>query len=38
MPEKVIMGVVEADGSYHCTEGVYDGALPGCLPMDYNTW
>lgn len=38
MPETVIMGVIEEDGSYHCTEGVEDGVLPGCLPMNFNTW
>jgi hypothetical protein len=38
MPQKIIMGVVNPDGSYHCLPGTEDGALPGCLPMNFITW
>lgn len=39
MPEKVIMGEVHADGSYNCLPGTNEsGPLPGCLPMDFDTW
>ncbi|CAO3622646.1 unnamed protein product [Mucor fragilis] len=38
MPEKVIMGIVNDDGSYSCLPGTEDGALPGCMPMDFPTW
>lgn len=39
MPQKVIMGQVHPDGSYNCLPGTNEsGPLPGCLPMDFNTW
>ncbi|KAI7894380.1 general substrate transporter [Mucor mucedo] len=39
MPEKVIMGIVNDDGSYYCIPGTNEsGPLPGCLPMDFPTW
>ncbi|KAI8987912.1 general substrate transporter [Mycotypha africana] len=38
MPERVIMGVIEEDGSYHCLPGTPDGVLPGCMPMNFDVW
>ncbi|KAI8367758.1 general substrate transporter [Blakeslea trispora] len=39
MPEKVMKGIIEQDGSYHCLPGTEDaGHLVGCLPMDSYTW
>ncbi|KAG0750467.1 hypothetical protein G6F62_002917 [Rhizopus arrhizus] len=39
MPESVIMGYVDADGTKGCLPGtVSSGALPGCLPMNFSTW
>lgn len=38
MPEKVIMGIVNDDGSYSCLPGTEDGVLPGCMPMNFTTW
>lgn len=39
MPEKVIMGIVNDDGSYSCLSGTNEsGPFPGCLPMIFSTW
>lgn len=39
MPEKVMMGLVRDDGSKSCLPGVVTSVpLPGCLPMDFDTW
>ncbi|KAI8092143.1 general substrate transporter [Gilbertella persicaria] len=39
MPERVIIGVVNDDESYHCLPGTNEsGPLVGCLPMDSYTW
>ncbi|CAO3667141.1 hypothetical protein G6F70_007885 [Rhizopus microsporus] len=39
MPEKVIMGIVNEDGTGACLPGTSSsGSLPGCLPMSFNTW
>ena len=38
MPEKIMKGIIEQDGSYHCLPGTDQGPLVGCLPMDNYTW
>ncbi|KAI8378754.1 general substrate transporter [Choanephora cucurbitarum] len=38
MPEKIMKGMIEQDGSSHCLPGTEDGPLVGCLPMDNYTW
>lgn len=39
MPEAVIMGYVNDDGTNGCLPGtVSSGSLPGCLPMNFTTW
>jgi hypothetical protein len=39
MPESVIMGYIDADGTKGCLPGTVSfGALPGCLPMNFSTW
>ncbi|CAO3703258.1 unnamed protein product [Rhizopus stolonifer] len=39
MPEAVIMGYVNNDGTNGCLPGtVSSGSLPGCLPMNFTTW
>lgn len=39
MPERVIMGVINPDGSYNCVPGTNEsGPLPACLPMNFDTW
>ncbi|KAI9252111.1 general substrate transporter [Sporodiniella umbellata] len=39
MPESVIMGYVNSDGTAGCLQGTdSSGTLPGCLPMGFTTW
>jgi hypothetical protein len=39
MPQTVMMGLIRDDGSSSCLPGTKDsGSLPGCLPMDFDTW